>query len=104
MNTNSAYDQRQYNRMLDLLEAYERKHISLGTLIGNLEALLESLERVSANWPNSFLREWGVLEEIYAVALDQGATRLEDQDLQLIGDTTAKLKNLVRLKLKEGET
>lgn len=90
--------------MLDLLHAYERGHVNLGTLIRNLEALLESLQSVNSDWRNLFLREWGKLEDVHAVALDRGTTQLEERQPWLMTEAITELEHLVQLKLEEAGT
>lgn len=67
----TEFDQRQYALMSDHLRWYQEGRIGLGSLIAGLEALLNSLLAADEGWKNEFLTTWGILEEVYAVALDQ---------------------------------
>jgi hypothetical protein len=46
----AEYDQRQYELMLDRLEAFQRSAISLGKLIDDLRSLVEVLKLPSRDW------------------------------------------------------
>ena len=66
----TEFDQRQYALMEDHLRRYEEGGTNLGSLIAGLEALFQCLEAAEEGWKNEFRRKWGILEEVYAVALD----------------------------------
>jgi hypothetical protein len=57
--------------MADHLRRYEEGGIDLGSLIAGLEALFLRLEAGDESSKNEFRRKWGILEEVYAVALDR---------------------------------
>lgn len=95
MNNNAEYNQRQYQRIIELIHAYEHKQISLGQLIRKLEELFESLENIPLECRQLLLSKWGVLEDVYAYALDEGRTYLEDEDIRLISNALTKIKDLV---------
>src|SRR5438552_6557867 len=65
------YVQRQYASMEEHLRRYEQGLIDLGSLIAGLDALLQRLEAADEGWRNGFRSKWGILEEVYAVALDR---------------------------------
>ena len=67
----TEFDQRQYALMEDHLRRYEEGGTTLGSLVAGLEALLQCLEAPEEDWINEFRRKWGILEEVYAVALDR---------------------------------
>ena len=67
----TEFDQRQYALMEDHLRRYEEGGTNLGSLIAGLEALLQCLEAAEDGWKTEFRRKWGILEEVYAVALDR---------------------------------
>jgi hypothetical protein len=90
----SEYDSRQYHRMLEQLRDFESKRIDLKHLIGGLDALLCALEEAEANWKSEFQRQWGVLEEVYAVALDR-KKELMAEDWKLIETAIQTMKRLL---------
>jgi hypothetical protein len=65
----SDFDGRQFELMETHLHQYEQGLIDLGSLIAGLEALLASLETAPESWKSAFRKHWGVLEDVYAVAL-----------------------------------
>ncbi|HBE32357.1 MAG TPA: hypothetical protein DD990_13765 [Cyanobacteria bacterium UBA11368] len=95
------YNQRQYQRIIEAIEAYEHKRIRLAQLISDLEALVESLENISYEWRSLLLSQWGMLEDVYAYTLDEGRTDLEEEDISLISQALAELKELVKLQIEE---
>jgi hypothetical protein len=95
MNTTVEYNQRQYRRMLDRLLAFERGEVRLGTLIADLEGLLNALENIEASWIQTFLSKWGQLEEMHAVARYRGSKEFDDDARSKILAATGLLKLLV---------
>lgn len=98
------FDQRQFTSMEEQLRRYEQGATNLGSLIAGLEALLLCLERADENWKTSFQAQWGVLEEVYAIALDrveQGLspnadTVIKEADNQrLVATTIEKIRHLI---------
>ena len=100
---NSTYNQRQYKRMLEFLNEYEAERIGLGKLISNLEGLLGSLEGVSDDWRQSFLKTWGVLEDVYSFNVDR-QIRQDIEDRRLIESSIAELKQMIKEMLTDPPT
>jgi CRISPR/Cas system CSM-associated protein Csm2 small subunit len=80
--------------MLDQIRDFESKRIDLKHLINGLDALLCALEEADAVWKSEFQRNWGVLEDIYAVALDR-KKQLGAEDWKLIEATVQRMKHLL---------
>lgn len=74
MPTLNDYNRRQYLRMIDAIDDYEKKNSSLASLVPTLEGLIGALEGISNEQRNELLRRWGALEEVHAVNLDEGTT------------------------------
>jgi hypothetical protein len=85
--------------MLDAVGRYEGAEISLGKLVRDLEALLEALDCIPDTWRESFVIAWGDLEQVHAVALDRGASNLNDQEIRLIGDALKAIRAMVQAAL-----
>jgi hypothetical protein len=60
------------------------EEIGLATLIADLDFLIESFESVAPGWKQSLRRQWGILEEVYAVALDRGIAPLDLESEALV--------------------
>jgi hypothetical protein len=88
------YNQRQYQLMLDRISQYERGKLRIGSLIDDLWALLSVLENATTTWRESFVAEWGDLEQVYAVALDRNRD-LDAEDDAIIASALAALKSLI---------
>jgi hypothetical protein len=88
----SEYDQNQYRLMLERIDAFERSAIRLDTLVDDLEGLLNVLEAVCFSWRQAFLSRWGVLEEVRAVALDEGWEKFDEKATKIILESTSQLK------------
>jgi hypothetical protein len=98
------YDQRQYALIQDHLRRHEEGEINLGSLIAGLGTLIQCLEAPDQHWKNAFLGEWGVLEEVHAVALyrvEQGvapnieAVIREPDNQRLIRETIENIRCLL---------
>ena len=64
-------EERQLSLMLDRVERFRQGALGIGSVINDLEALLNELELVSDDWRGEFIDAWGELEIPYAVALDR---------------------------------
>ena len=92
----SQHDLRQYELMLDRLEAFTRSVISLRKLIEDLRSLVEVLELSSPAWKEAFVSEWWTLEQVYAVALDRDQLdHLPVESSKLIDRAVASLSEMV---------
>jgi hypothetical protein len=91
----SEYDSRQYNLMLGQLRDFNSKRIDLKHLIHGLETLLGCLENPAADWKLTFQKHWGVLEDVYADALDRKDMELPEAHKKLIEDATSTLQTMV---------
>jgi hypothetical protein len=63
------YDCRQLRLMLMQISAYETGKVDLSGLISNLEVLHHVLQEVPESWLDKFWSEWGILEEVYSIAI-----------------------------------
>jgi hypothetical protein len=89
------HDQQKLKQMIDSINVFETQDSDLAKLISNLETLFESLEHVSEEWRSAFLSKWGVLEEVYASALDEGINELGDEDTRLITEALDSIRDLI---------
>src|SRR4051812_47150635 len=99
MDDNTVRNQRQFRLMLDAVGRYERGEIGLGRLVSDLESLLDALDNLSEEWRDSFLGEWGDLEQVHAVALDRSENQLNDQESRLVGDSLKAIRAMVQAAL-----
>jgi hypothetical protein len=95
----SDYDQRQYKLMLELLKAFDKRSLGLRKLIADLEALLVCLQDTDEEWKESFHKQWGRLEDVYADALDKGYKQLPQDDQTRVEDAIYHLQQLVQKRI-----
>ncbi len=88
----SAYDQRQYKLMLAKLLLYKKDKISLKNLIFSLESLLKVLNIMDENWKNEFVRNWGVLEVVYACFVYPKYEELNEKDKKYVNEGKDKIE------------
>jgi hypothetical protein len=91
----SKHDQRQYRLMLGQLTKFEEGQIRLDTLVDDLVGLLNALDGVSNSWKQTFLHEWGKLEDERAYALYENLQILDQETSQRIRLAVSKLKLIV---------
>jgi hypothetical protein len=89
-------EQRQLEGMLSQTDAFEARKLDLAGLISSLEALLGALEDASPEWRSEFRRHWGVLEEVYAVAADEGRLPSSPWEEALVLKAVGSLRELVK--------
>jgi len=81
------------------MAAFDNEAITLGELVADLEGLLYSLENLDESWQNSFLKQWGILEDVYADALDQKLKELPSEHKALIENAIDELRKLASQKI-----
>jgi len=89
------YDSRQLNLMIERLDAFERKAINLGHLVSSLDGLQNALRDVDGQWRNAFLKQWGVLEDVYADALDKNLKEIPNEYIALINRAIQEIRRLI---------
>jgi hypothetical protein len=92
-------ERRQLEGMLTQLTAFDAGQIDVAGLISSLEALFNALDEASSSWRAAFRKHWGVLEEVYAVAVDEGRSPTTSPERHLITQATQDLKRLIRTTL-----
>jgi hypothetical protein len=95
----SEHNKRQYQLMLDRLTAFEKGQIPLDTLVVDLEGLLNALEGVTIAWRQTFLHDWGKLEDERAYALFKNVKIMDEETSQRIRPAVSNLKLLVLEKI-----
>lgn len=73
---------RHYARIAQACDHYLVGAATLEVTISTLEGLIAALEDISPDLRNQFLARWGLLEDLYATALDQP----ERQLIEINGD------------------
>jgi hypothetical protein len=91
----SEYNQRQYRLMLERLNAFEQGQIRVGKLANDLEGLLNAIQGVPSSWRQTFLHDWGLLEDVRAVMLVEGMTSFDEATRRAISAAVSRLKLLV---------
>src|SRR5579862_300237 len=89
----------QYRLMLERIAAFEDGQIRIDQLVNDLEGLLNTLENPDLPWKQSFLHEWGALEDVRAVALFKREIHFNDSTTKLLQAACAQLRTLVLNKL-----
>lgn len=93
------YDLRQLTMMRGLIKGYEADKISVKKLINDLEALLNVIENVEEDWKQRFLKEWGVLEDLYADQLYEKLDEVPESDKLEIKLALENIKKLINEKI-----
>jgi len=91
----TGHDHRQVERMKSRLLLYEQEKISLGTLVADLDFLIEALKDCDVSWRGALRREWGALEEVNAVVLDRGTAMLDQPLEQVVDQATEAMQALL---------
>ena len=91
----SEREERQISLMRNLLAMHRRDQISISSLVGEFDFLIEALEEVSDEYKEKLRQEWGVLEEVYAVGLDRNEKELSEDNKKLVDRTVENLENIL---------
>jgi hypothetical protein len=78
MNTdeNESVNASAVNAMMRSIESYRHESIHLSQLVNDLQSALHGMFQVPVEWRSRFLQSWAALEEVNALALDTGQSRL----------------------------
>jgi hypothetical protein len=90
----TEFDERQFAKMLEALASFRETPLSIGTLsalISTLDFLIAALQVPSSTVIGHLRRSWGILEEVYAVALDEEEKTLSGNDEKLIQEAISEL-------------
>ncbi len=93
------YNQRQLENMLNQLAAYEARRVDLAGLISSLESLLNALENMPKSWVDQVRRQWGVLEEVYSVAIVREQPVESPENRVLVDQAIIKIRELIKTAL-----
>jgi len=89
------YNKRQLHLMNSEIMRFDNGSIDLRRLITSLEGLLGALDNFDANRKNALLRQWGVLEEVYAVTLDNRQTSVSRENELLVKGAISEITKLI---------
>ena len=89
------YDERQVSLMVNRIRRFQNKEIHLGSLVNDLEALLNVLASVSVDWKSAFHEEWWNLEQVYAISLDRNDDAVLIENEESISSSLDKMKELI---------
>jgi hypothetical protein len=95
------YNQRQLANMLNQLAAFEDRSIDLAGLISSLESLLNALENMPEPWMEQIRRRWGVLEEVYSIAVVREQPIESTENRVLVDQAIKEIKGLISVALRE---
>ena len=95
------YNQRQLANMLNQLAALEDSCIDLAGLISSLEFSLNALDNMSEPWVEQIRRRWGVLEEVYSVAVVREQPVESTENRVLVDQAIEEIKGLINVALRK---
>ncbi len=82
--------------MLFAINSYKSGGMSIGVIANKLRSLSDCLMNVPTDWEDLFQSYCLDLEIIYAVALDEGLTQLNEEKLNAVAEILAKIENLAQ--------
>jgi len=84
--------------MREAVASFREAPLSIGTLsalISTMDFLISALQAPTSTVIGLLRRFWGILEEVYAVALDEGQKTLSDNDERIIQKAICELDHLL---------
>ena len=88
-------ESKQLALMLDKLNAFEKREISLANLIAGLEGLFNTLGDADDQWKKAFLKQWGVLEDVQAYALYKTFPTIPQEHMKFVEASITELRALI---------
>lgn len=89
------YDRRQLESMRDQLDAYDSRRIDLDALIKSVEALLGLAGDLPEPWLDEFRQNWGLLEEVYSVAVVREQPIDNPENSRLLAPGLARMREML---------
>jgi len=83
----SGHDRRQFSKLFERLEMFEKGQISLGVLISDIEFLLGALDGVQNNTKQQLRELWEGLEEVYSIGEVTKGGHLNHDDKIFVRDS-----------------
>jgi hypothetical protein len=100
----SDRDARQLRQMQSQIELFRLQQIPLKGLADGLEFLLSHVEDAESSWRQALLSRLGVLEDIYATALDKSGGTLGETDRHRISSAVVSISELIGSQLEKSES
>ena len=95
----TEYNSRQFDLMLEAMDDFHRGTINIGAIISRLDSLLVALTGVDDKWMNAYRKQLGILEDVYAYALDKTLGDVPSNHMPLVNGAIAQIRQLVALKV-----
>jgi len=93
-------NRKQYQIIIERINWFEKGILELTSLIDDLESLQGYLQEVDKKWRSEFYKDWGLLEEIYSVAVVENEP-ISTSDREKIAQSVKNLKKLAEDALNE---
>jgi hypothetical protein len=77
------------------IEEFQKDLIGLGSLVRKLDGLINALEMPTSSWKTSILKEWGILEDVYADLLDRGEKTISGAHAEIVSESIQRIRNLI---------
>ena len=76
------------------IDEYDGTVVSLGLMVNTLDAVWHA-EQWEAEHRRRFRRIWGLLEQVYAAAVERTPPALTESDTEFLAETLASMRQLV---------
>ena len=87
----TEYNKRQLVKMRQQIDSFKRGELALGSLIGDLEFLLNVMESMDEEWTARVGEEVGILEQVFAFALHKELQQLDKSSKLLVSQSVEKV-------------
>lgn len=91
----SEFDQRQLTQMKFLITRLQNRTVGVSKFVADQWALVENLKEIDPLWKDNYYQLVNVIEDLYAVALDQGHKELQPSDELVFDETLKKMLSLL---------
>jgi hypothetical protein len=78
------------------IASYEKGKIQLPELAQNLSCVMSGMVNIPDTWHRRFMKYWGAIEEVNALALDKGSCKPLPGHQMILSNALAELKSLIR--------
>jgi len=96
-------DKQRLELIKNLIEDYFTGDVLLENVPWEIESPLQALETVNEKDKQDIFNQWAILEEIYAVMLDQNQEKLQTKEQLLFNRALIKIKEIVNYLLSKYE-
>ncbi|NJM76774.1 MAG: hypothetical protein HC852_14510 [Acaryochloridaceae cyanobacterium RU_4_10] len=91
----SSFNQASLKALERRIDLYDQSKIGLPQLSQDLSSIVSEMIDIPINWHHKFMKYWGVVEEVNALALEKDSCKPLPSDQKILQKALAELRVLI---------